>query len=256
MFHTEVVGRLRALSGMDEVKKVVELKFTGVGESDFHQRIDAELAAIRGLEYGYCAHIGEVDLRLIGDDDACMAGRQIALRAFPDDLINDCGDSLEATVVKQLTMSGKKIAVAESCTGGRIASRLTDVAGSSAVFEFGWVTYSNQAKIDLLGVDASVIEPHGAVSEEVVCAMAEAALRLGGADIAVAVSGIAGPGGGTEDKPVGTAWIALAAKPNALDESAHLQAVKVFHPRNREDFKLAVSQKALDLVRRFLISKQ
>jgi nicotinamide-nucleotide amidase len=119
---------------------------------------------------------------------------------------------LAAAVVEDLTATGKAVATAESCTGGWIAKSITDIPGSSAVFGYGLVSYSNGAKEQLLGVSNGTLEEHGAVSEKVVEEMAKGALRLSGADIAVAVSGIAGPDGGTDDKPVGTVWFAWAAR--------------------------------------------
>ncbi|BBB28606.1 CinA family protein [Neptunomonas japonica] len=107
------------------------------------------------------------------------------------------------------------LATAESCTGGGIAQAVTAVAGSSEWFGCGYVTYSNEAKQQMLGVNPDVIEAHGAVSEAVVRQMAEGALSQSGADIAVAVSGVAGPGGGTKDKPVGTVWLAWAIRGEA-----------------------------------------
>jgi nicotinamide-nucleotide amidase len=139
-----------------------------------------------------------------------------------------------------------KFAIAESCTGGQIANRITNVPGASEVFTHGFVTYANEAKVEMLGVPTDLIDEHGAVSEPVARAMAEGALRASGSDIAVSVTGIAGPGGGSEDKPVGTAWIGLALRDGQTD------SFKVFHPRNRKDFKLAVSQAALEAVRRRL----
>lgn len=247
MFQGEVVPRLQKLAGSASGFAALELKFTGIGESDFHQGIDARLAAVPGLEYGYCAHIGEVDLRLIGPPAALASGRAIALEQHAAFLISDDGASLEATVVRLLTEMRMAIATAESCTGGLIASRLTDVPGASAVFTHGFVTYANAAKVGVLGVAAADLATHGAVSECVACQMAAGALRVSGADIAVAVTGIAGPTGGSADKPVGTAWIGLATR------DAPATAVRVFHPRNRHDFKLAVSQAALDAVRRRLL---
>ena len=115
-----------------------------------------------------------------------------------------------------------KLATAESCTGGWIAKCLTDVPGSSAWFEYGFVTYGNSAKEAMLAVDPALIEQHGAVSREVVQAMAVAAHAVSEADIAVAVSGIAGPDGGTEDKPVGTVWLAwLGPRGRAHSQSVH-----------------------------------
>ena len=121
---------------------------------------------------------------------------------------------LEALALKlghALHVRGWRVAVAESCTGGWIAKALTDVAGSSQWFEGGVVAYSNKAKTDLLGVASSVLTAHGAVSEEAVCAMADGARTRFSAELAVAVSGIAGPGGGTPEKPVGTVHFAWAA---------------------------------------------
>ena len=247
MVHAEVVPRLLALSGVETPPALLELKFTGIGESDFHQGIDAQLEQIPGLEYGYCAHIGEVDLRLIGSPTALERGRSIALEKFQSFLISDDGSSLEQTVVRLLTEKRMTLATAESCTGGLIGHRLTNVPGASAVFTHGFITYANAAKISLLGVSPADLETCGAVSETVACQMAAGALRASGADIAVAVTGIAGPDGGTPEKPVGTAWIGLAGK------DLPAAAFKVFHPRNRHDFKLAVSQAALEAVRRKMV---
>ena len=137
-------------------------------------------------------------------------------------------------------------ATAESCTGGLIANRITNVPGASEVFTHGFVTYANEAKTGMLGVSPSDLEINGVVSEVVARAMAEGALEKSGAGIAVSVTGIAGPGGGSEEKPVGTAWIAVAMR------GGPTEAFRVFHPRNRKDFKLAVSQAALEAVRRRL----
>ena len=117
-------------------------------------------------------------------------------------------ESLVERVARLLHARDAKLATAESCTGGWIAKSLTDVAGSSAWFEYGFVTYGNNAKADMLGVDPEVIDRHGAVSREVATAMAMGARVVSGADLAVAVTGIAGPDGGSDDKPVGTVWFA------------------------------------------------
>ncbi|MBM3862390.1 MAG: competence/damage-inducible protein A [Verrucomicrobia bacterium] len=249
MVHAEVVPRLRALTGGALPAASIELKFTGIGESDFHQGIDARLAEIEGLEYGYCARIGEVDLRLIGGTDAIARAKEIALWSFADFLISDDGSSLEQTVIALLARHRLTLATAESCTGGLVADRLTNVPGASEVFTHGFVTYANEAKTAVLGVPAADIVAHGAVSEIVARKMAEGALRVSGASLAVAVTGIAGPGGGTPEKPVGTAWIGLAAK------DATTTASQILQPRQRRDFKLAASQAALDAVRRALIAR-
>ena len=119
-------------------------------------------------------------------------------------------ESLVAALAAALLERGKKICTAESCTGGLIAKACTDLAGSSDWFDRGFVTYSNQAKSDMLAVPPALIDEYGAVSEPVALAMASGALRASGADYAVAVTGVAGPAGGSADKPVGTVWIAVA----------------------------------------------
>lgn len=124
--------------------------------------------------------------------------------------------ALVAQLAGRLRRLGESIATAESCTGGLIAAVCTAVAGSSNWFERGFVTYSNAAKIELLGVDAALIEAYGAVSAEVAAAMAEGALQHSTAGLAVAVTGIAGPGGGTPAKPVGTVWLAVAGLGEAV----------------------------------------
>jgi nicotinamide-nucleotide amidase len=115
-------------------------------------------------------------------------------------------------LVKDYQERGLKMATAESCTGGLVAMAITEIAGSSAVFERGFVTYSNEAKIECLGVPKELIETHGAVSGEVARAMAEGALKNSHADVAVSITGIAGPTGGSEKKPVGTVWFGIARR--------------------------------------------
>ncbi len=246
MFHEEVMPRLRSLGGPDNPPSMRVLKFAGIGESDFHQGVDALLAAVPGLETGYCARIGELDLRLIGHQPAIEAGTSIALGAFQEHCFSTTGESLEAVVVRLLANARLTLATAESCTGGLISHRITNVPGASEVFHAGFVTYSNQAKISMLGVSRESLEQQGAVSRQVVREMAAGALRASNASIAVAVSGIAGPGGGTIEKPVGTAWIGVAHH-----DGRHEQT-EIYQPRNRADFKLAVSQLALDRVRKLV----
>ena len=134
---------------------------------------------------------------------------------------NDPIESLAAELVGKLTAAGKTVATAESCTGGWIAQALTAVPGSSACFGLGVVSYGNDAKEAVLGVSAETLREEGAVSEAVVREMAEGAVRLSGADLAVAVSGVAGPGGGTDEKPVGTVWFAWARRDGRTDTVLH-----------------------------------
>ena len=125
---------------------------------------------------------------------------------------------LAAALVAELTAASKAVATAESCSGGWIAKAITDIPGSSLVFHYGIVSYSNGAKESLLGVKTDTLEQHGAVSEAVVAEMAEGALHLSGADVAVAVSGVAGPDGGSKDKPVGMVWFAWAVRDGAKEK--------------------------------------
>jgi len=121
-------------------------------------------------------------------------------------------EALSEALVSELIEAGRSISVAESCSGGWIAKALTDIGGSSQCFGYGVVSYSNGAKESMLGVSPLTLAEHGAVSEDVVREMAEGVLNLSGADYAVAVSGIAGPGGGSEEKPVGMVWFAWAVR--------------------------------------------
>ena len=246
MFESEVVPRLQAMSGIEKVPEFVELKFAGIGESDFHQGVDDRLEAIADLEHGYCARPGEVDLRLIGTVSSIREARDVVRDAFAGELVSDDGANLEKVVVHLLAGQGRTLAIAESCTGGLIASRITDVPGSSGVFRYGFVTYANEAKQDLLGVSRDALRTHGAVSGPVAQQMAEGALEAGGADLAVAVTGIAGPAGGSEEKPVGTVFLGLAEK------GKETRVYKQFHPWARAAFKRQVSQSALNLVRQAL----
>ncbi len=148
------------------------------------------------------------------------------------------------TLLQQLRTKNLTLATAESCTGGLVSALLTEIAGSSDVFTHGYITYANAAKIAMLGVPQHLIETHGAVSEEVARAMAEGAQRASGASIAVAITGIAGPSGGTENKPVGLVHIACAR-----DGSATLHAAQQF-AGNRGQVRLQAVEAALALVRR------
>ena len=148
-------------------------------------------------------------------------------------------DCIEQSVLKLLREKNMTFSAAESCTGGLIAKRITDVPGASGVFECGWVTYADRAKTEMLGVPEEVLKRCGAVSEPVVKAMAEGALERSGADVAVAVSGIAGPGGGTPEKPVGTVWLAWAFR------GGKTRTEMMLYPRDRASFRKMVSQRAL-----------
>jgi nicotinamide-nucleotide amidase len=142
--------------------------------------------------------------------------------------------ALSEALVGELLTAGKTAATAESCTGGWIAKSITDISGSSGCFGYGLVSYSNGAKESLLGVNPATLEEHGAVSEAVVREMAQGALSLSGADVAAAVSGIAGPEGGSEEKPVGTVWFAWATRNKDKPE---IDAEKRFLKGDREQVR-------------------
>lgn len=151
---------------------------------------------------------------------------------------------LARDIIETAARSNLKIATAESCTGGMVSAALTDIAGSSAVFDRGFVTYSNDAKIAMLGVDLALITRDGAVSESVARAMAEGALKNSGADLAVAITGIAGPGGGTATKPVGLVHFASARKDQATQ---HVEAR--FGDLGRDKVREAALMQALNMLR-------
>jgi nicotinamide-nucleotide amidase len=219
------------------------LKTASLPESRVEQLVAPVLADLPGLELGYCARPGEVEVRVVGAQ-AAEAERRV--RAALGAHIFGAGDeTLEGVVVRQLTVAGKTIATAESCTGGQIANRITNVSGSSAVFLAGWVTYSNAAKMRDLGVRAETLRQHGAVSEAVAREMAAGARQRSGADYALSATGIAGPTGGTPEKPVGLVYIGLAT-PTGSEVVRHTVGFE------RETFKWFVSQTALDLLRRAL----
>ena len=228
------------------------LRTVGLGESMIEEKIAPLLAkfAADGLEIGYCAHVGQVDVRLgargarreeILRDAEVIVRVQIGAHIF-----GEADDTLEAVVVRLLAAHKQTLALAESCTGGLIAHRLTNMPGASAVLLAGLVTYANSAKQKFLGVRAETLAQHGAVSEAVVREMAEGARREAGADFALAVTGIAGPSGGTADKPVGTVFIALASARGTVVE-------KKFNPFDRETFKQVTVWQALELLRQEIL---
>jgi nicotinamide-nucleotide amidase len=161
-------------------------------------------------------------------------------------IFSENGESLESVVVRLLTEKRQTLALAESCTGGFVANRITNVSGASAVLLAGLTTYSNAAKEKFLGVRAETLEEHGAVSEAVAREMAEGARTQTGADYTVAVTGIAGPSGGTKEKPVGTVFIALAS-------ASRTRVLNPINRYDRETFKYVTSQQALEFLRRAVL---
>jgi nicotinamide-nucleotide amidase len=245
MFEDHVVPRLRELAGANATQCRV-YRCAGIGESMVEARIGLKLTEIPGLEVGYCARPSEVDFRLIGLPALLDEIEPQVLEALGDFLVSTDGGSLEEVVVTRLRESRRSLATAESCTGGLLANRITNVPGASEIFGAGWVTYANEIKIAELGVSAPDLAAHGAVSEPVARQMADGARAAANADFALATTGIAGPGGGTPEKPVGTVFLALA------ERGKPTLAWKEFFPVDRETFKQLATQAALNALRKRL----
>ncbi len=247
MFAKQVLPIINNLLPADHERPGCRIYRTvGLGESAVEALVGSELEAIEGLELGYCARIGEVDVRCIGLTPALAAAEAIILPALGGHILPPADDSLEIAVVRLLTAVGKTLAVAESCTGGLLASLITDVPGASAVLRAGFVTYAEAAKTAILGVDRELMVRCDAVSEPVAAAMAAGARRVTGADYALATTGFAGPTGGAEGRPVGTVFIALAGPEG--DPVVEQRLFKV----DRKAFKDLAANAALDLLRRRL----
>ena len=247
MFGQAVLPILREILREETPLSYRGYRIVGMGESYVEEAVGPQLLALPGLELGYCARMGEVDLRVIGPA-AIVEQADVLVRAkLGASIVSTSGEDLETVLVHLLKDRKATLALAESCTGGFLAHRLTNVPGSSAVFLAGYVTYADQAKISALGVDPGLISEHGAVSEEVARAMAEGALARTGASFALAATGIAGPGGGSEAKPVGTAFLALAGGGPTIVK-------RLYFPTDRETFKQLASQTALNLLRERLVS--
>jgi nicotinamide-nucleotide amidase len=249
MFKQQVAPLLQQVLPPEAPFVSLTLRTTGLGESLVEQRIDGPLAPLvgSGLELGYCAGRGAVDVRLTARGPqaaAIVAQAEDIVRGLLGDYIYGVEDDLlEAVVVRLLTERKQTVALAESCTGGFIGHRLTNVPGASAVFLAGFVTYSNEAKRTMLGVRPTTLAEHGAVSEETAREMAEGARSRAGADYALSVTGIAGPSGGTTAKPVGTVFVGLAT-------AARTSVERYLNPYDRETFKHITSQQALERLRR------
>jgi nicotinamide-nucleotide amidase len=246
MVEAEVEPRLREMIPDAASRQVLYLKITGMGESDIVEHIQSDLEAMAGLDLGYCIGRGDVDVRLAGGSAVVERGATLVRERIGDYIVSEDRRIVEEVCVALLAERGEWIATAESCTGGMIANRLTDVSGASAVFGHGFVTYANDAKTQNVGVPADLIAEHGAVSEPVARAMVEGCLRVSGANHALAVTGIAGPTGGTPEKPVGTVFVALTS-------TGHGTEVRKLHfPGARDRFKMLTSQAALEMLRRRL----
>lgn len=258
MLQTLVDGPLGArAAGAPLIRRV--LKIAGRIESQTDEALQPlyrewEQAAPR-ISATILAALGQIELHVSARSSSADAARAVLEMAVQrvcavlgEDVFSTDGKSMEAVVGEMLAARGYRIALAESCTGGLVTSRLTDVAGSSQYVERAIVAYANEAKTELLGVPQLLIEEHGAVSEPVAMAMAEGARASAAVDVALGVTGIAGPGGGSAEKPVGTVAIAAVVGP-----ATRVRTFR-FHGE-REQVKFQASQAALDMVRRLLLSR-
>ena len=250
MFTNQVVPLLRSsFPSMPRFCRV--LRTVGLPESLVEEKLDEPLKTLteRGLDLGYCAKPLQVDIRLAADgpnaEPLVREAELIARRQLGPSIFGIGGESLAAVVLNLLRQAGQTFALAESCTGGYIANSVTNVPGASTCFLAGYVTYSNQAKQQSLGVNPDTLERFGAVSEQTAKEMAEGARSRSGASFALAVTGIAGPSGGTAEKPVGTVFIALA-------DSNETTVVQKANATDRETFKELTATQSLDLLRRRL----
>ncbi len=211
----EVLPRLRARGGGTSVRSAT-VRTVGIPESTLAERIAELEDALAPLTLAYLPSVHGVDLRITawdlpGDDAVARIDRASRWLhdAVPEHIYGEGTTDLAAVVLDQVRAARATLAVAESCTGGLLGGRITAVAGSSDVFLGGVIAYDNHIKQELLGVDTGLIAQHGAVSSEVAAAMATGIAARTGASVAVSITGIAGPGGGSPEKPVGTVWIGL-----------------------------------------------
>ena len=227
------------------------LQTFGIGESTIQELVNERNQDWpEGVVLGFRSGLPQLELKLQVDDEALLEKRdqaeQLLLELIGDHVIGEDSDQLAMALQRVLVEKRMTLTTAESCTGGLIASLITKEAGSSQVFGAGFVTYANTAKQQVLHVSEDTINSHGAVSEGVVRAMLLGALTKANADIGIAVSGVAGPGGGSEDKPVGTVWLAWGTK----DKN---DAIRLQIPGSRERFQILVAAIGLDLMRRQLL---
>ena len=248
MFIEYALPMIRSVMPLDERLACRTLRTSGIGELMVEEKIAGPLDDLvrRGLELGYCARTGEVDVRFVGAPAMVSEAEQIVRKILGNYVFGIDDQRIEEVIVTMFTERKHKLAIAESCTGGLISHRITNVPGASAVLLAGMVTYSNEAKQKFLAVSAESLKEHGAVSEMVAREMAQGARERTPADYGLSVTGIAGPSGGSDEKPVGTVFIGLAGPDRLL-------AKKMYNPYDRETFKHVTSQQALDLLRRFVL---
>lgn len=255
MWRESVAPRLKELVREEEgVIHSRTLHFYGIGEALLESKVEDLLKGANPTVAPY-AGTGEVRLRITAKAASLEEARALIApvearikERVGEYLYGYDGENLETVVGRLLTETSKTLAVAESCTGGLLAHRITNVPGSSAYFRQGWVVYSNDAKVEELGVDQALLEEHGAVSEPVARAMAQGARERSGADFAAAVTGIAGPGGGTGAKPVGFVCFGLAHPGGTRTFSRTFRG-------GREDVKWRSASEALNALRLALLGR-
>ena len=250
MFQNGAAPYLEALSDAEIVSHNIHI--FGMGESEVETRLQGLMQGLTNPSLAPYAKTGEVTLRLTAKAESRAEAERIMapvlreVRETLGEVIYGVDvDSLEACVLRLLLNAGKTIATAESCTGGLLSKRLTDVPGASEAFLGGVVAYANAVKTELLGVPAALIAAHGVVSEPVARAMAKGARTRLGADFGIGITGIAGPGGGTEEKPVGTVFVALAT-----GAETHVRSLTLGTDRGR--VRIMAAHHALDMIRRYL----
>ncbi|HBY87420.1 MAG TPA: damage-inducible protein CinA [Colwellia sp.] len=252
MLFEQIIPTISANLPRGLIADVTRLQVFGLGESSLQKIINEQLPQWpTAIDLGFRAGMPLLEVKLTTDTDKGLALKKIwqekLANALGDHLIAEIKDkpkSLAEHLLTQLQQDNLKVTTAESCTGGLIASKLTEISGSSINFEAGFVTYSNEMKTAMLDVPMNLFEQYGAVSEQVVIAMAKGSLVKSDADLTIAVSGVAGPNGGTEEKPVGTVWFAWGS----IDD---IKTQCLLLPYKRIKFQQFVAAIGLDLLRRY-----
>jgi nicotinamide-nucleotide amidase len=253
MFDEQVLPRLRARAGETRVVRRRVLRIASMPESEVDEIAAPVYSRFENPKTTILGAVGQVELHLVAqgdgaaDADSRIEELALALRAaLPGRIFSEDGRDLPQAVVGLLRERGLTLALAESCTGGLLASRITDVPGASAVLERAFVTYSNRSKVEEAGVPSSLLETHGAVSEETAAALAAGAMKAAQADVGVGITGIAGPDGGTDEKPVGLVFV-------AIDGPAGTRVRRSVFPGGRERVRFQATQVALEMLRRGLL---
>ena len=251
MFEQEVIPRLQKEGLFPEIDCYIQIRTAGIGESALAEKVEPLLENKEGLIIGYCAHAGIVDLRLSSLDGDILSETELhnladtCREALGEDFVCQGDRTLAEVIFRELRSLDKTLAVAESCTGGLLSSQFTEIAGISKVFHGGAVCYHNDAKVQMVEVPESMLEQHGAVSEEVAIAMATGACEKFGADYGLSVTGFAGPAGGTQILPVGSIYLGYASPVGVWAKKIQLRGDRASNRRR-------AATAALDWMRRKL----